>query len=149
MRFRSNGITSRQIYPPPFNHSSTLVRDNPSDRKDLAPVFPMNLIEQEVSTQRWIDIPEGVMEKLLIWRPTPLHRAYAFEKALGTPARIYYKNEGVSPQGVTNPIQPLPRPITIKSSGLNGSQPRQALDNGEVPSASPAASMAWSARSIW
>jgi tryptophan synthase beta chain len=69
----------------------------------LAPVFPMNLIEQEVSTQRWIDIPEGVIEKLLLWRPSPLCRAVNFEKALGTPAKIYYKNEGVSPAGSHKP----------------------------------------------
>jgi tryptophan synthase beta chain len=69
----------------------------------LAPVFPMNLIEQEVSAQRWIDIPEGVLELLYRWRPTPLHRAYALEKALGTPAKIYYKNESVSPPGSHKP----------------------------------------------
>jgi tryptophan synthase beta chain len=65
----------------------------------LAPVFPMNLIEQEVSMQRWIDIPEEILEMLSIWRPTPLVRAYEFETALKTPARIYYKNESVSPSG--------------------------------------------------
>ncbi len=65
----------------------------------LAPVFPMNLIEQEVSTQRWIDIPQEVLEMLSIWRSTPLVRAYGLEKALKTPARIYYKNESVSPAG--------------------------------------------------
>ena len=76
----------------------------PVGPQDLAPVFPMNLIEQEVNTKdRWIDIPQEVMEKLLMWRPTPLYRAYAFEKALGTPARIYYKNEGVSPPGSHKP----------------------------------------------
>ncbi len=75
----------------------------PIGPEDLAPVFPMNLIEQEVSTQRWIDIPEEVMEKYLIWRPTPLHRAYNLEKYLDTPARIYYKNEGVSPPGSHKP----------------------------------------------
>ena len=69
----------------------------------LAPVFPMNLIEQEVSTERWIDIPEEVLELLYRWRPTPLHRAYALEQALGTPARIYYKNESVSPPGSHKP----------------------------------------------
>ncbi|MGO9374278.1 MAG: TrpB-like pyridoxal-phosphate dependent enzyme, partial [Syntrophobacteraceae bacterium] len=63
---------------------------------DLAPVFPMNLIEQEVSTERWIDIPEPVLEKYLIWRPTPLIRARNFEKALGAPVKIYYKYEGAS-----------------------------------------------------
>ena len=64
----------------------------------LAPVFPMNLIEQEVSTDRWIDIPEEIMGYLKLWRPTPLYRARRLEKALGTPAKIYYKNEGVSPR---------------------------------------------------
>ncbi len=65
----------------------------------LAPVFPMNLIEQEVSMQRWIDIPQEVLEMLSIWRSTPLVRAFGLEKALKTPARIYYKNESVSPAG--------------------------------------------------
>jgi tryptophan synthase beta chain len=69
----------------------------------LAPVFPMNLIEQEVSPERWIDIPEGILELLYRWRPTPLHRAYHLERALGTPARIYYKNEAVSPAGSHKP----------------------------------------------
>jgi tryptophan synthase beta chain len=65
----------------------------------LAPVFPMNLIEQEVNPQRWIDIPEEVLYMLSIYRPTPLVRAYELEAALKTPARIYYKNESVSPGG--------------------------------------------------
>jgi tryptophan synthase beta chain len=65
----------------------------------LAPVFPMNLIEQEMSPQRWIDIPVEILELLSIYRPTPLVRAYQLEEALQTPARIYYKNESVSPAG--------------------------------------------------
>jgi tryptophan synthase beta chain len=69
----------------------------------LAPVFPMNLIEQEVSRERWIDIPEEVLDLLYRWRPTPLHRATYLERALGTPARIYYKNESVSPPGSHKP----------------------------------------------
>ena len=69
----------------------------------LAPVFPMNLIEQEVSSERWIDIPEEVLEKYLLWRPTPLYRARNFEKLLDAPVRIYYKNEGVSPPGSHKP----------------------------------------------
>ncbi len=69
----------------------------------LAPVFPMNLIEQEVSTDRWIDIPEEILGILSLWRPSPLYRARRLEKALGTPARIYYKNEGVSPPGSHKP----------------------------------------------
>lgn len=69
----------------------------------LAPVFPMNLIEQEVSTERWITIPDEVRELLYRWRPSPLVRAVALEKALGTPAKIYYKNESVSPAGSHKP----------------------------------------------
>jgi tryptophan synthase beta chain len=76
---------------------------NPITPDMLAPVFPMNLIEQEVSTERWIDIPEGVLELLYRWRPTPLYRAYHLEKALGTPAKIYYKHEGLSPAGSHKP----------------------------------------------
>jgi tryptophan synthase beta chain len=76
---------------------------NPVSPDMLAPVFPMNLIEQEVSRERWITIPDGILEILWRWRPTPLHRAYFLEKALGTPARIYYKNESVSPPGSHKP----------------------------------------------
>ena len=68
-----------------------------------APVFPMNLVEQEYSTQRWIDIPEEILSLLTRWRPAPMHRAYALEAALGTPARIYYKNESLSPGGSHKP----------------------------------------------
>ena len=75
----------------------------PITAEDLAPIFPMNLIEQEMSQERWIDIPAEVLEKLALWRPSPLHRAVALERALGTPARIYYKNEGVSPPGSHKP----------------------------------------------
>ncbi|MCD6303831.1 MAG: TrpB-like pyridoxal phosphate-dependent enzyme [Planctomycetes bacterium] len=69
----------------------------------LAPVFPMNLIEQEVSQERWIDIPDEVLQLLALWRPSPLYRARRLEEHLGTPARIYYKNEGVSPPGSHKP----------------------------------------------
>ena len=76
---------------------------NPITPDMLAPVFPMNLIEQEVSQERWIDIPEGILDILYKWRPTPLHRAKALEEHLDTPARIYYKNESVSPPGSHKP----------------------------------------------
>ena len=69
----------------------------------LQPVFPMNLIEQEVSTERWIDIPEDVLDILYRWRPAPLRRAVYLEKHLKTPARIYYKDESVSPPGSHKP----------------------------------------------
>ncbi len=84
--------------PPPVDLSG-----NPIGPEALAPIFPMNLIEQEVSTERWIDIPEEVLEVLSLWRPSPLYRAKRLEKALGTPAKIYYKNEGVSPAGSHKP----------------------------------------------
>ncbi|MBN2440045.1 MAG: TrpB-like pyridoxal phosphate-dependent enzyme [Spirochaetales bacterium] len=76
---------------------------NPITPDMLAPVFPMNLIEQELSQERWIDIPEEIKALLYRWRPTPLHRAIHLEKALGTPAKIYYKNESVSPPGSHKP----------------------------------------------
>ena len=69
----------------------------------LAPVFPMNLIEQEVSPERWIDIPEEILNILYRWRPTPLRRAVYLEKHLDTPARIYFKDESVSPPGSHKP----------------------------------------------
>jgi len=84
--------------PPPVDREG-----NPIGPDALAPVFPMNLIEQEVSTERWIDIPEPILEILSLWRPSPLYRARRLEKALDTPAKIYYKNEGVSPPGSHKP----------------------------------------------
>jgi tryptophan synthase beta chain len=85
---------------------------------DLAPVFPMNLIEQEVSTERWIDIPEEVLEKYLLWRPTPLYRARNFEKLLDAPVQIYYKNEGVSPPGSHKPNTAVPQAYYNKAFGI-------------------------------
>jgi len=69
----------------------------------LAPIFPENLLDQEMSTERWIDIPEGILEMLYRWRPAPLRRAVYLEKYLNTPARIYYKDESVSPAGSHKP----------------------------------------------
>ena len=82
--------------PPPPLHPAT---QQPCSPEDLAPIFPMAILEQEMSAQRWIKIPDPVMEKLALWRPSPLYRALALEKALGTPAKIYYKYEGTSPAG--------------------------------------------------
>lgn len=84
----------------------------------LAPVFPMNLIEQEVSQERWIDIPEEILEMLYRWRPSPLHRAYALEKFLGTPAKIYYKNESVSPAGSHKPNTAIAQAWYNKQFGI-------------------------------
>ncbi len=89
----------------------------PAGPDDLSPIFPMNLIEQEVSTERWIDIPDEVLEKYLIWRPTPLYRASNLEKYLQTPARIYYKNEGVSPAGSHKPNTAIAQAYYNKVAG--------------------------------
>ena len=86
--------------PPPPLHPGTL---QPLGPDDLAPLFPMSLIMQEVSTEREIGIPEPVREIYKQWRPSPLFRARRLEKALGTPAKIYYKYEGVSPAGSHKP----------------------------------------------
>ncbi len=75
----------------------------PIGPEDLAPIFPMELIKQEVSTARWIPIPDEVRDIYRLWRPTPLYRALRLEKALKTPAKIYYKWEGVSPPGSHKP----------------------------------------------
>jgi tryptophan synthase beta chain len=71
-----------------------------------------------MSTERWIDIPEGILEKLLLWRPSPLYRARAFEKALDTPAKIYYKNEGVSPAGSHKPNTAIAQAYYNKEFGV-------------------------------
>src|SRR6478736_1330463 len=79
--------------PPPVLHPGTL---QPIGPDDLAPLFPMSLIMQEVSAEREIQIPEPVRQVYRQWRPSPLYRARRLERALDTPARIYYKYEGVS-----------------------------------------------------
>ncbi|MDA0747929.1 MAG: TrpB-like pyridoxal phosphate-dependent enzyme [bacterium] len=104
--------------PTPMQPPLHPVTRQPVGPDDLAPIFPMNLIEQEMSQERWIDIPDGVMEKLLLWRPSPLYRARAFEKALGTPAKIYYKNEGVSPAGSHKPNTAIPQAYYNKEFGV-------------------------------
>ena len=98
---------------PPLNPGT----GEPLGPDDLAAIFPMPLIEQEVSQERWIDIPEEVMEKYVIWRPTPLYRAYALEKYLETPAKIYFKNEGVSPAGSHKPNTAIAQAYYNKISG--------------------------------
>ncbi len=84
----------------------------------LAPVFPMNLIEQEASTKRWIDIPEEIIELLYRWRPTPLRRARYLEQHLKTPARIYYKDESVSPPGSHKPNTAVAQAWYNKQAGI-------------------------------
>jgi len=84
----------------------------------LAPLFPMELIKQEVSQERWIEIPEEVRDLYKLWRPTPLYRAHNLEKALDTPAKIYYKYEGVSPAGSHKPNTAVPQAYYNKMEGV-------------------------------
>lgn len=98
--------------PPPLGGDG-----QPIKPEQLAAVFPMNLIEQEVSTQRWIDIPEEVIEMFYRWRPSPLKRAVYLEKALDTPAKIFYKDESVSPAGSHKPNSAIPQAWYNKQFG--------------------------------
>ncbi|MBN1932501.1 MAG: TrpB-like pyridoxal phosphate-dependent enzyme [Desulfobacterales bacterium] len=96
---------------------------HPGTGKPLKPdemgmIFPMNLVEQEMSTERWIDIPEEVLEKYLLWRPSPLCRAHNFEKLLNAPVKIYYKNEGVSPAGSHKPNTAIAQAYYNKVFGI-------------------------------
>lgn len=98
----------------PVIHPGTL---QPVTPDDLLPLFPMALIEQEMSTRRWIEIPEEVREILKLWRPSPLYRAHRLERALNTPAKIYYKYEGVSPAGSHKPNTAVPQAYYNKIAG--------------------------------
>jgi len=101
--------------PPPPLHPGT---GDPVGPEDLAPIFPMALIEQEVSRERWIPIPEPVLDVYALWRPTPLHRARRFEEELGTPCRIFYKYEGVSPAGSHKPNTSVPQAYYNAQEGV-------------------------------
>ncbi len=103
--------------PPPYRHPATLELLGPDD---LAPIFPAGLIAQEVSTERFIEIPDEVADVLKMWRPSPLYRAHNWEKALDTPAKIYYKWEGVSPAGSHKPNTAVAQCYYGKQEGLEG-----------------------------
>ncbi len=94
------------------------VSKQPVSPELLAVVFPPALIEQEASRERWIDIPEEVLKVFSLWRPTPLCRALRLEAALGTPAKIYYKNESVSPAGSHKPNTSVPQAFYNKQAGI-------------------------------
>ena len=100
---------------PPVLHPVTL---QPVGPQDLAPLFPMALIAQEVSTERFIEIPDEVRQILRLWRPTPLVRARRLEQALDTPAHIYYKNESVSPSGSHKPNTAVAQAFYNKQAGV-------------------------------
>jgi len=104
--------------PTPLNPPLHPGTGQPVGPDDLSPIFPMNLIEQEVSQERWIDIPDAVLEKYLLWRPTPLCRARNFEKLLNAPVKIYYKNEGISPAGSHKPNTAVPQAYYNKVFGI-------------------------------
>ena len=101
--------------PPPVLHPGT---GQPVGPDDLAPLFPMSIIMQEVSTERYIEIPQPVRDILMQWRPSPLYRARRLEKALDTPARIYYKYEGVSPAGSHKPNTAIAQAFYSKEEGV-------------------------------
>ena len=101
--------------PPPALHPGTR---EPAGPDDFAPLFPMALIMQEVSQDSYIDIPEEVQEVYKLWRPSPLFRARRLEKALDTPAKIYYKYEGVSPAGSHKPNTSVPQAFYNKAEGV-------------------------------
>jgi len=100
---------------PPHRHPATGV---PVTADDMRAIFPPALIEQEVSTERWIEIPAEVRAQLSLWRPTPLVRARNLERHLGTPARIYYKNESVSPAGSHKPNTAVAQVYYNKVAGI-------------------------------
>jgi tryptophan synthase beta chain len=110
-----NLIADLPTPPPPPLHPGTL---QPVGPQDLAPLFPMDLIMQEVTTERYIDIPGEVLDVYKSWRPSPLYRARRLEKALNTPARIYYKYEGVSPAGSHKPNTAVPQAFYNKKAGI-------------------------------
>ena len=110
-----NVVADLPAPPPPPLHPATL---QPVGPDDLAPLFPMDLILQEVTTERFVPIPEPVRDVYRLWRPTPLYRARRLEQALGTPARIYYKYEGVSPAGSHKPNTSVPQAYYNAKSGV-------------------------------
>src|SRR4030043_1775098 len=100
---------------PPYLHPGT---KQPIGPADLAPLFAMELIKQEVSQERYIDIPEEVQNIYHLWRPTVLHRAFRLEKMLDTPAKIYYKYEGTSPPGSHKPNTAVAQAYYNKKEGV-------------------------------
>ena len=131
---------------PPLNPQTM----EPAGPPDLTPIFPMELIVQEVSGEPEIEIPEEVRDVYRLWRPTPLYRARRLEQALGTPAHIYYKYEGVSPAGSHKPNTAVPQAYANAQAGVQASsRPRPAPASGARRWRSRARCSAWSARSSW
>jgi tryptophan synthase beta chain len=110
-----NVIADLPAPPAPVLHPGTL---KPVTPPDLLPLFPGGLLEQEMSPERWIKIPDEIRDAYTQWRPSPLYRAHRLEKALGTPAKIYYKYEGVSPAGSHKLNTALPQAFYNKREGI-------------------------------
>ncbi len=108
-------IVAAGMQPLPPLHPGT---GQPIGPDDLAPLFPMSLIGQEVSTDQWIDIPGPVIDVYRLWRPTPLYRATRLERALQTPAHIYFKYEGTSPAGSHKPNTAIAQAYYNKEAGI-------------------------------
>jgi tryptophan synthase beta chain len=106
------------VMPEPLQPPLHPATREPVGPDDLAPLFPMGLIAQEMSTDQWIDIPGEVLDILRLWRPTPLVRAERLEAALGTPARIYYKDESISPAGSHKPNTAVAQAFYNKAEGV-------------------------------
>jgi len=109
-----NVVADLPAPPAPVLHPKTL---KPVTPQDMLPLFPPGLLEQEMSSERWIKIPDEVREIYRLWRPSPLYRAHRLEKALKTPAHIYYKYEGVSPAGSHKPNTAVPQAYYNKLAG--------------------------------
>ena len=110
-----NIIADLQTPIPPVLNPGT---KQPVGPEDLAPLFPMELIKQEVSSSRFIEIPDEVIDIYKLYRPTPLYWARSLEKLLDTPAKIYYKYEGVSPTGSHKPNTAIPQAYYNKKEGI-------------------------------
>jgi tryptophan synthase beta chain len=121
--------------PGPLLHPGT---KEPVTPDFLGVLFPMGLIGQAVSTERWIEIPKPVREIYKLWRPSPLVRARRLEQALDTPAHIYFKYEGVSPVGSHKPNTAVAQAFYAKEEGVKGF----TTETGAGPSI-------WNAMSIW
>ena len=115
-KFWYNIVADLPAPPPPVLHPGTL---QPLGPDDLAPLFPMSLILQEVTAERHVEIPQPVRDVYRQWRPSPLHRARRLEQALDTPAKIYYKNEGVSPAGSHKPNTAVAQAFYNKEAGIS------------------------------
>jgi tryptophan synthase beta chain len=114
------------VLPEPLQPPLHPATREPVGPDDLAPLFPMALIAQEMAAERWVDIPGEVLDVLRLWRPTPLVRAERLERALGTPARIYFKDESVSPAGSHKPNTAVPQAFYNAQAGV----PRLTTETG-------------------